>query len=254
MATPPVGIQPIIFKTRTMEEPQVVLDEIREAGYDGVEAPNLTTRYDVKEVKRWFVERALVVPATHGGYGVVSDPEQLAKTMDYLNDFGGRYVICSGTKDRTLAGYQESAAVMNEIGAACKARDLQFLYHNHAWEFEDLGGGQRGIDILIEQTDPAVVGLNIDVYWVHIGGDDPAAFVRKHGARAEYFHFKDGGKDAEGKPAFSELGQGEVDLKSALEAALEVGATWITYEQDRTDRATIESITMSRQCLKALGV
>lgn len=254
MATPPVGIQPIIFGDRKFEDPLGVLDEIREAGYDGVESVNYFAKFPERDVKQWFCERALVVPATHAGYALTADPAQLEQQMDFLNSFGGKYLINSGTADRTLAGYDASADVFNAAGEACQARGLQFLYHNHAWEFEALDGGVRGIDRLIERTDPALVGLNIDVYWVHIGGDDPAAFVRKHGARAEYFHFKDGGKDDAGKPTFCELGRGTVDLGAALEACLEVGAKWITYEQDRTVNSTMESISVSRECLRKLGV
>lgn len=254
MASPLVGIQPIIFGERKFDDPQGCLDEIRDHGFVGVESVNYFERFDPREVKRWFCDRGLVVPATHNGYGDIANPARLEVAMDFVESFGGRYLICSGTKDRTLAGYDESAEVFNQAGAACRARGLALLYHNHAWEFESVAPGVRGIDRLIERTDPAEVGLNIDVYWVHIGGDDPAEFVRRHGARATYFHFKDGGKDADGKPTFTELGRGTVDLASALAACLSVGATWITYEQDRTDRPTAESLAISRQHLRDLGL
>lgn len=254
MATPPVAIQPIIFGDRKFDDPLGCLDEIRAAGYDGVESVNYFERFPAREVRQWFCDRALVVPATHNGYAAIADPGKLEETLDFLEAFGGRYVICSGTADQTLAGYDASADVFNQAGETCWARGMRFLYHNHAWEFKPLENGQRGIDRLIERTDPALVGLNIDVYWVHIGGDDPAEFVRRHGQRAEYFHFKDGGMGPDGKPWFTELGRGEVNLAAALQAALEVGATWICYEQDRTDRPTLESITISRECLRTLGV
>lgn len=254
MATVPVGIQPIIFGDRKFDDPQGCLDEIREAGYEGVESVNYFQKFDREEVKRWFCDRALVVPATHNGFGDISDPEKLAEAMDFVQAFGGRYVICSGTRDRTPSGFDASAEVFNRAGETCRERGLTFCYHNHAWEFDTLEDGSRGMDRIIDGTDPALVSLNIDVYWVHIGGDDPAEFVRRHGHRAEYFHFKDGGKDADGKPKFQELGQGEVDLGAALEACLEVGAKWITYEQDRTQRPTLESLKMSREHLRSLGV
>ncbi|NUP99749.1 MAG: sugar phosphate isomerase/epimerase [Armatimonadetes bacterium] len=254
MAKPLVGIQPIIFGERKFEDPQGCLDEIVETGYQGVESVNYFDRFDPNEVKRWFTDRGLVVPATHNGYGDIADPAKLAKAMDFVQSFGGRYIICSGTKDRTLSGYDASAEVFNQAGAACGERGLTFLYHNHAWEFETVADGVRGMDRLIERTDPKLVGLNIDVYWVHIGGDDPAEFVRQHGHRSGYYHFKDGGKDAEGKPTFCELGRGTVNLKAALEACLEQNAHWITYEQDRTVNPTRESLQVSRDHLRSLGL
>ena len=254
MARVPVAIQPIIFGDRKFSDPQGCLDEIREAGFEGVESVNYFGQFDREEVKRWFCDRALVVPATHSGYGDIADPAKFEQMLDFVQAFGGRYVICSGTKDQTLAGYDASAEVFNQAGATAAARSMTFLYHNHAWEFKEVAPGIRGIDRLIERTDPQVVGLNIDVYWVHVGGDDPAAFVRRHAARAGYYHFKDGGVDAEGKPYFTELGRGTVNLQAALNAAVETGAKWITYEQDRTDKPTIESLTISRETLRALGV
>ncbi|MCC7495298.1 MAG: sugar phosphate isomerase/epimerase [Fimbriimonadaceae bacterium] len=254
MALPMVGIQPIIFGDRKFEDPLGCLDEVRDAGFRGVESVNYFLRFEPEQVKQWFCDRGLVVPATHNGYADIADPAKLAKALDFVQAFGGRYVICSGTADRTAAGYDASCEVFNAAGRAARERGLQFLYHNHAWEFDLLPDGSRGIDRLIGGTDPALVGLNIDVYWVHVGGEDPAAFVTRYAARAEYFHFKDGGKDAEGKPWFCELGGGTVPLASALRACLDAGATWITYEQDRTQLTTWASLSMSRGCLRTLGL
>lgn len=254
MARPLVGMQPIVFGDRKLSDPLACLDEVRDAGFVGVESVDYTDKYPLAEVKQWFCDRGLVVPATHSDYGMAADSAQLEQAMDFVNAFGGRYVIVSGTKHQTVAGYDESAEVFNRAGEQCRARGLTFCYHNHAWEFKTLDNGERGIDRLIARSDPALVGLNIDVYWVHIGGDDPAAFVRKHGERAKYFHFKDGGKDAEGRPTFAELGRGDVDLASALEAAIEVGAHWICYEQDRTELPHFEALSISRECLRSLGV
>ena len=92
-----------------------------------------------------------------------------------------------------------------------------------------------------------------------ISGVDPAEFIRANANRAGYFHFKDGEKriDAAGKsyPHFTELGRGEVDLKAAMAAALEVGASWITSEQDQTEIEPAESAALSRRYMRdTLGV
>ncbi len=254
MPGPVVGIQPIIFGDRKFEDPTGCLDEVREAGFCGVEAPNYFQRFEPDKVKHWFNDRGLVVPATHGGYHDIEDPEKLTANLDFVQSFGGRYIIVSGTKDQTLEGYDESIEVFNMAGEICRSRGLRLLYHNHAWEFKEIAPGVRGIDRIIERTDPSLVGLNIDVYWVHVGGVDPAEFVYDYGHRSGYYHFKDGGVGDDGQPYFAELGQGTVDLAAALEAAKEMGAQWIVYEQDRTERDTFDSLTMSREHLRAIGV
>lgn len=254
MALPPVGIQPIIFGQRNQTDPTGVLDEIAEADFNGVEAPNWAATHGLDTVRRWFCDRGLVVPATHLGYGAIEQLDQLNAAIDWVCAMGGRYVICSGTKDRTPEGYDVSCELFEDAGRRCADRGLRFLYHNHAWEFDVLDDGSRGIDRILMGTDPEWVGLNIDVYWVHLGGDDPVTFIEDNADRAGYFHFKDGGRDEAGKPTFCELGLGTVDLAAAMEATLGVGATWITYEQDRTDRPTATSLRLSRDYLGYLGV
>ena len=172
---------------------------------------------------------------------------------------GIKNLMCSGVADsKSAAGYKESAKLFNEIGRTLADEGLAFNYHNHAWEFDDLGG-VNGMEILSQETDPELVKFNIDVFWVWYGGGDPVEFIRKHRNRAGYFHFKDGrrGTDAEGKPrpVFLELGRGEVDLKAAMDAAREVGASFVVAEQDQTELTPLEAVSISRAYMRdALGV
>src|SRR5262249_28299034 len=145
--------------------------------------------------------------------------------------------------------------LFNEVGKRCAEAGIHFCYHNHAWEFEDREGDTCGMDVIAAETDPAFVKFCIDVYWVHIGGQDPAAFVRKHADRGVYYHFKDGGKNAEGRPVFLELGNGEVDLKAAYAAAAATNPEWIVYEQDRTDGSPTQAVRASRAYMRQqLGI
>jgi len=93
------------------------------------------------------------------------------------------------------------------------------------------------------------VQLNIDVYWVTIGGEDPAEFIERYHERAGYYHFKDGAPG----PTFTELGRGTVDLVAAREAALKYGAQWIVYEQDRTGLEPSEAVAASLAYLREIG-
>jgi sugar phosphate isomerase/epimerase len=166
-----------------------------------------------------------------------------------------RHLMCSGVADtKSVDGYRNSCRLFNDVGSRLRDEGLTFNYHNHAWEFEDLGG-VNGMEILSAETDPSLVKFNIDVFWVEFGGRDPAAFIAQHADRAGYFHFKDGRKGLDGKPLFLELGRGDVDLKGSMEAALAAGAEWIVAEQDRTELEHRESVGISRSYLRdELGV
>jgi sugar phosphate isomerase/epimerase len=169
---------------------------------------------------------------------------------------GIRHMMCSGVADtKTVTGYRTSCALFNSVGARLRDAGIAFNYHNHAWEFDDLGGGAYGMEIIASETDPALVKFNIDVFWVTIGGRDPSAFIREHASRAGYFHFKDGRRKPDGSLEFLEFGRGVVDLKGSMATAREVGAEWIVAEQDRTELPHLEAITITRDYMRReLGV
>lgn len=259
MAQPTASIQLIVFGRRNQDDIAGVLKEVAIAGFPAIEAGNLFQSFGEETTRRLLEENSLQVSGAHFGYGDYADPEKLGNHIAYAKSIGLQNLMCSGVADsKTAEGYHASARIFNDVGKRIADAGLTFHYHNHAWEFDDLGG-VNGMEILSQETDPALVKFNIDVFWVYYGGKDPVAFIQRHADRAGYFHFKDGrkttGADGKPHPQFLELGTGDVDLKAAFAAAKQAGATWIVAEQDSTTLTPLESATISRAYLKeALGV
>jgi sugar phosphate isomerase/epimerase len=259
MAQPTASIQLIVFGQRNRDDIAGVLKDVATAGFPAIEAGNLFQSYGEETIRPLLAEHNLRVSGMHTGYGDYADAERLDKNITYAKAIGIQHLMCSGVADgKTAEGYKQSAKVFNEAGKRLADAGLTFNYHNHAWEFDDLGG-VNGMEVLTAETDPAYVKFNIDVFWVYYGGKDPVTFIAEHADRAGYFHFKDGRKltDAEGKarPEFLELGHGDVDLKAAMEAAVKAGARWIVAEQDNTRLQPVESATISRRYMRdVLGV
>lgn len=250
---PKIGLQLIVFGPRPTEDLPGVLADVKEVGYDGAETGALYATLGTGAVMRAFQDSGLALTGIHCGYGDMADDAKVADHIGFLKEAGSKYLICSGVADNnSIAGYEQSAETFNKVGQKCKDAGITFCYHNHAWEFKPLEGGQKGIHRLIELTDPAVVKLNIDVFWVHIGGEVPAEFIAKYSDRVGYYHFKDGEKTEEGQ-TFIELGQGAVDLPAAREAALKYPCDWIVCEQDRTTKDAKVSIKESFDYLKKIG-
>ena len=249
MADPKLGLQLIVYGGRQNDDFRGVLEEIAEVGYDGVEiSADFVDEGSVDLVKAALDATGLELCGIHSGYASYTDPEWVGRALDFCKACGSDYLMCSGVSDReSLQGYLDSALTFNAVGEQCVEAGLIFCYHNHAWEFESFDGA-KGIHTLINATKPDLVKLCIDVYWVHIGGEDPAEFITRYQDRTGYYHFKDGW---EGK--FIELGEGEVDLAGAREAAMKLGPTWITCEQDRTELAPKESAAKSLAYLRELG-
>ncbi len=249
MAQPKIGCQLIVFGQRQREDIASVLRAVAKAGYEGIEAGNLFAMHGESLIRDLLAETGLKVAGMHSGYGDNLDQAKVEANIAYLKAVGAKYYINSGVAEAEgIAAYEQAAERLNELGELCKKEGLVFCYHNHAWEFESFDG-VKGIHRLCELTDPELVKLCIDVYWVTVGGEQPAEFIQRYCDRAVYFHFKDG---EPGK--FVELGRGKVDLVAAKEAALKCGPEWIVAEQDRTELDPAESVAISREYLRQIGL
>jgi len=249
-----IGVQLIVYGGRERVDLSAVLAEVREVGFAGVETGVLYPELGQEKILKALQQTGLALTGMHTGYADIAQEEKVRAHIAFLQEAGSRFLICSGVADNnSLAGYEEAADIFNRVGALCQDAGVTFCYHNHAWEFKPLEGGRQGIYRLIELTDPALVKLNVDVFWVHIGGENPADFIRRHANRVGYYHFKDGKKTADGQ-IFLELGQGEVDLAAAAQEAQQHPLEWIVCEQDRTELTAKESIRQSLAYLKSLGL
>lgn len=244
-----VGLQLIIYGRKVWEDLEGVLREVSKAGYEGIEAGNLFELKPQEELKGILERNLLLVAGVHGGYRDTEDEGRLMRNIRYLKEVGARYLMCSGVgPGQGIEPYERAAETFNRVGRICEENGIHFCYHNHNWEFSEFDG-VKGIHRLCELTDPSYVKLCVDIYWVKIGGEDPAEFIRRYKDRVVYFHFKDGAPGS-----FSELGKGVVDIPSSLEAALECGPEWIVVEQDSTDKDPAISIKESREYLRGLGI
>jgi sugar phosphate isomerase/epimerase len=244
-----LGIQLIVFGKRAGEDLPGVLRDVKAAGYDGAEIGNPAAQEgrSAADVKALFDDVGLACSGYHTGFNAFSDHDLLARTADHMNAVGARYLMCSGTAGRDRDGYLRSAETFNAAGALLQKRGVSLCYHNHNWEFFPLDNNEKGLYLLADNTDPTLVKLCVDVYWVACAGEDPAAFVRRYADRAVYFHYKDGTFDTQAQPpqTFTELGHGQVDLKAAHAAILAQNPDWIVTEQDKTERAPAESARIS---------
>lgn len=259
MASPGVSIQLIVYGGRQNDDLAGVLAELAEIGYDAAEIGSNFVDEDPKAVAKAFADAGIVCSGIHAGFGQISAPDWQQRAIDFLQAIGARYSICSGVAPgEGIAQYDDAAGAFNQYGARCREAGLVFCYHNHGWEFQEFDG-VKGIHRLCELTDPACVQLNVDVYWVTVGGESPADFIERYGNRVGYYHFKDGpytpkGSVTPGPYEFTELGRGTVDLAAALAAARKHDPAWIAYEQDRSELAPKEAARISFEHLKSLGL
>jgi len=180
--------------------------------------------------------------------------KDLEQVIDESLVLGCRYVICPWLPEdeRGDAGkYRQLAAELDTYAARCGERGIGFAYHNHDFEFKVLDG-KYAIDILRENTDARHVKFELDVYWAHYAGVDPAAFLSHLGLRCGIVHLKDMTKDAE--RTFAEVGEGQVSFAPIFAAAEKAGVDFYVVEQDRCRRPPLESVALSLKNLRNWGI
>ena len=160
----------------------------------------------------------------------------------------------------------------NDAAKKLAAEGIDLYYHNHHVEFAKLDG-RLMLDVIAD-TAPDV-GMEIDVHWVHRGGQDPVRTLAQHAGRVKLVHLKDyrigtmppaamellAAGDLAGFMGafrdlvqFAEVGQGTLDWPAIVEQSLASGAEYLFVEQDDTyGRDPFESLAMSRDHLVSLG-
>ena len=156
-----------------------------------------------------------------------------------------------GESRKSAEGVREFIKQANEVGRKMKEQGIQFAYHNHAFEFEKFDG-KTIMDMLIEETDPEAFSFIPDVYWIQVGGENSAEFLKRLKGRVKVCHFKDG-EIAGSCPMITELGVGEVDLDACFKTCMELEIPYIVYEQDNNfDDDALKSTEISFKCLQKL--
>lgn len=247
-ANPPrksAGIQLYAVKSALEADAPGTLAALKAVGFGEVETAGFG-RLRAKEFRRLLDEHGLACPSAHLSF----DPANLGPTFDDAQALGARYVTSGGLRDSlrppvtthgtgmTLDEARRTAELANEIGAQARRAGLQYAYHNHNAEFVDQGGA-IGYDLLLRDTDPALVKFEIDCGWMVLGGRDPIEYFRQYPGRFPMIHVKDflpqaggaargGGTEHPG----AELGHGMIDYRPIFAAARKAGLQHFFAEQE----------------------
>ena len=155
------------------------------AGYGGMAIPELRALLDELGMR---VSGAHVPLAAWEG--------QLDATLVDIVALGGEYAVVPWVPVERRGGApfaRSLAADLNRWAAEAKRAGLGFAYHHHDFEFAPLpdGDGDTLFDILVKETDPDLVGIEVDVYWAAHAGVDPARLLGELQGRAPLLHLKD---------------------------------------------------------------
>ena len=160
---------------------------------------------------------------------------------------GISYLVCSSIPVSTLDEIKQAVDVFSKSGEACKKAGVQFAYHNHTSEFDEVEG-HRPFDYILSNTDKNLVKMELDLAWATKAKQDPVALFKMHPGRFPLWHVKDLDKATQ-NPA--EVGTGIVDFKRIFDNSKESGLKYYFVEQDGAPQP-LQNVTNSYNYLNKL--
>lgn len=249
-APPPAALQLYTLREQASADFMGVLSDVAAMGYVGVEPAGLHG-HPASQVRKALDDLGLEVASTHGP---LPDTEEAAAGMDDHAALGSRELYVSLGREWFASPEQVSRAADRMVSGAEAASksDVRLGYHNHWWEFARQPDGrslyhtflaalaERGLDTPLE----------VDLYWVKVGGVDPAALLAELGPAVTHVHVKDGPATVD-DPMVA-VGQGVMDIPGVLAAGKHL--RWHIVELDRCATDIAEAARQSVAYLAEHGL
>jgi sugar phosphate isomerase/epimerase len=242
-----VGLQLYTVRDKMKEDFEGTLARVAQIGYKEVEFAGYSN-HTPADVKAILDRHGLSAPSTHIALG---DMDEWKKALDTAKAIGHDYIVVPWIpeeKRKTLDDWKSVASVFNQAAQMAKDAGLQFAYHNHEFEFPKVEG-QIPYDVLLQNTDPKLVQLEIDLYWITKGGQDPLSYFARWPGRVPLVHVKDSAGAPEHKMA--DVGQGKIDWKRIFAKRDQAGIKHAFVEHDQPPQP-FEDIAASYNYLKNL--
>lgn len=277
-----VGIQLYSVRQSLQKDPYGTLARVAEAGYKYIEAANHDATNDpgigfgvpAGKMKDTLDRLGMSIVGCHIN---PLKPELLDRVLDYHQAIGNPQIGIGieffpyGDIDFVL----RQCELFNKIGEMCQERGMRYYYHNHYQEFQTFGD-KTVYEMIMENTDPELVFLEMDTYWMIRGGQDPIELIRKYADRLLLLHQKDFPKNAVQPKVmydglvdlnedismevfastldplcFTEIGTGILPIQEIIDAAETApNLEYIILEQDHSQLGEIESIKTSMEAFR----
>jgi sugar phosphate isomerase/epimerase len=245
-----IGLQLYSLRDSIKKDVPGTIAKVKDMGYKFVEpagyADGKFYGMEPADFKALCDKNKLPILSSHTGRNA-PDSSNYQETMDWWDKCieahsaaGCKYIVqpsMSRQAYESLEGLKAYCDYFNEVGAKCNAKGIRFGYHNHDKEFSTkLDSTVVIYDYMLQNTDPAKVMFEIDLYWAVVGGANPVDYFNKYPGRFELWHIKDK----------EEIGaSGMMDFKSIWAAAEQSGMKYGIVEVERYNFDTFTSCQKS---------
>jgi sugar phosphate isomerase/epimerase len=249
------GVQLYTMRKELAADFPGLLRDLRQIGFTQLELNQLAFTQPAATLRQMIEDAGLASPSSH----ISGDP---TPRLDYARQLGLKYIVTMlpNPKPTSLDDYRAVAAKFNLWGASVRDQGIEYVFLSHGHEFLPQEGS-TGFDELMKNTDPALIKLEVDIYWLVQAGIDPAAFLSRYRDRIRLLHIKDRTADAATSYAadvtaehFTELGKGNIPWPALLRQARHQGIRYVFIDQDRTEMPAVESVRQSFAYLRKLNL
>ena len=259
-----IGLQLYSLRNELPSDREGVLKSISNIGYKYLETFLLEGKhhlgFPIADYKKMLDDLGLQVLSAHIPTGrnnpdlVGSMTNAFEKVIEDANYLGQKYIVCPhlAESERTsIDDYKSTIELFNSCSEQCKAAGITFAYHNHAFEFAELDG-QVPMELIIEQSDPDLVKIELDIYWSTRAGRDAIELFNKYPNRFVLWHVKDMSKTNQDETTV--VGQGSIDYANIFKNGGNSGMEYFFIEQEHYPIPAIDGIKQGFDHLKTIKV
>jgi len=257
-----IGVQLYTVRDQMKADFDGTLTKVAAIGYKEVEFAGYFD-HSPKDVRATIDRLGLTSPACHVQWEVLG-PDQWPAQIDSAKVIGQDYIVCPWIPEEIRKqpdGWKRAADAFNRAGEASKKAGVQFAYHNHWFEFLPVNG-KLPYDFLLENCDPDLVKMEMDLCWITVGGGDPLKYFDRYPGRFPLVHVKDikklpkvsagGGQDfGDSLKDMTEVGSGIINWKRIFAQSERAGIQHYIVEHDKPAHP-FESIKTSYEYLYKL--
>ena len=259
-----IGIQTYTLREAMGEDFVGTLQMIKDVGYDYVELNGRDfSERSPAELKQILDDIGLPSPITHLDYDSLAN--RTSEVADVAGALGCEYVVLPWINDdqRGLDQYKAHAEMLNRAGAELAGSNITVGYHNHQFEFFDLGDGETGMNILLSETDPGLVSFELDLFWAALTGTDIVGLFGAHPGRFKMCHVKDLSGDASAyrnsldfptivQTLMANVGEGDLPFEAYFAANDVSGLEYFIAEHDNPPRPFRQAVQTSHDAMRAM--
>ena len=288
-----IGLELYTVRDEMQNDFEGVIAKIASFGYKEVEAATGYNNMSAKEFRAMLDRYGLTMPSTHSGLPAADTMDARLEGgqvmgLKYVENLGGggvggraagapRGTAPAGVPPAGRAGggggrgagqteeaIKRQAQTLNDNGKIARKFGIKMIVHNHTGEFAPLADKSelQPYDVLLAETDPEVVAMQLDIGWASVAGQDILAMFKKSPGRFECWHVKDAMGLKMLTPDMTQsqrqqaaklvpIGQGDVDYKSIFAAASLAGMKHFCIEQDNASQWG-DSVAAARVSLNGL--